>query len=132
MMHHFISLPSIQRFVVHILIDQTRCVLCFPQNRESGQRRIWSEMRQNSLPAGIYDGDGDLSNDLFGFLQHTSYSCDTSIQGFSRYSACERSCIMVIIVTILCKERSFNFAIYREILFTIANRETWLLIISLE
>lgn len=131
MMQHFISLLSIQRFVVHILIDQTHCVLCFPQNRESGQRQFWSEMRQNSLPIGIYDGD-HLSNDLFGFLQHTSYSCDTSIQGFSWHSACESSCIMVTVVTILCKERSSIFAIYRESLFMIENRETWLLIILLE
>lgn len=56
----------------------------------------------------------------------------TSIQGFSWHSACESNCIMVTIVTIVCKERISIFAIYREILFMITNRETWLLIILLE
>lgn len=110
MMQLFTSLLGIQRFVVHILIDET-CVLCFPQNKESGQKRIWSEMRQNSLSIEIYDGN-HLSNDLFDFLYHTSYSCDTNIQGFSWHSACGSSCAIVTIVTTLCKERSFSFSIY--------------------
>lgn len=88
-------------------------------------------MRQNLLSIEIYDGN-HLSNDLFDFLHHTSYSCDTNIQGFSWHSACGSSSAMVTIVTTLCKERSFGFSIYKEIFSMIAKRETWLIIILLE